>query len=831
MKNLKFEIMANYISQEQAKRKWVQDLSTNKEGCFIRKGQAQYATYPASLAESGSHLATAIAALNPQCAITVTSGTVETFLAYNPNATTVPLDDRGLSVQVVSTLADLARAQKMQYAAFVASEGLLVVWDDDPLHIIARADNIEKKLTGLVWAGNGSGGKIIADREKAPRVAVIEVDSETGLVVPQERPTFLINTILVALTLTLIVTVIGAGYRQIAIEISVDRNMLRLAFLALTPVQVFFTLFFVQVVIGCVAQIIGPCRQMKLNSRFYSAKKSPRLMGELPHITIECPVYKEGLAATIAPTIRSIKAAISTYELQGGSANMFVNDDGLQIIDAEERQARIDFYADNGIGWTARPKIGTMVNGKPFERKGKFKKASNMNYGLGISCRLEELLREHPRGASWTQNDENVLYEQVLAKVLEERPEAWASGNIRVGDYILLVDSDTRVPTDCLLDAASEMHQSPEVGILQFSSGVMQISNTYFENGITFFTNLIYSAIRYTVSNGDVAPFVGHNAILRWEAIQQVSWEDDEGQEKFWTENMVSEDFDMSLRLQCQGYIIRLATWAGDGFKEGVSLTVYDELARWEKYAYGCNELLFHPIMYWPIRGPFTPLFRRFLFSNIRVTSKITIISYIGTYYAIGAAWIMTTANYFAIGWFNGYLDKYYIDSWKVWFSIVIVFNGLGNFGLAAMRYRDEDHFDEEGRPVERKGFFGNVLLNFKWTLLLAIFLGGLSLHISAAILAHMFGYNMTWGATAKEIEASNFFIEVPKIAKRFKFSMFFALTGITGMVFLALAPDAWVPWDWHIKDFVAILPLATVTGSHFLLPIILNPGLMTFTW
>ena len=130
----------------------------------------------------------------------------------------------------------------MQYAAFVASEGLLVVWDDDPMHIIARADNIEKKLTGLVWAGNESDGKIMAVGEKGPRVAVMEVDSETGLVVPQERPTFLLNTILVAFTLTLIVTVIGAGYRQIAIEISVDKNMLRLAFLALTPVQIFFTL-------------------------------------------------------------------------------------------------------------------------------------------------------------------------------------------------------------------------------------------------------------------------------------------------------------------------------------------------------------------------------------------------------------------------------------------------------------------------------------------------------------------------------------------------------------------------------------------------------------
>ena len=53
-----------------------------------------------------------------------------------------------------------------------------------------------------------------------------------------------------------------------------------------------------------------------------------------------------------------------------------------------------------------------------------------------------------------------------------------------------IVDSDTRVPSDCLLDAVSEMEQSPEVGIMQFSSGVMQVVWTYFENGITFFTNI-----------------------------------------------------------------------------------------------------------------------------------------------------------------------------------------------------------------------------------------------------------------------------------------------------------------------------------------------------
>lgn len=362
------------------------------------------------------------------------------------------------------------------------------------------------------------------------------------------------------------------------------------------------------------------------------------------------------------------------------------------------------------------------------------------------------------------------------------------------------------------------MEQSPDVGIMQFSSGVMQVVNTYFENGITFFTNLIYTAIRYTVSNGDVAPFVGHNAILRWAAIQQVSYVDEDGYEKFWSESHVSEDFDMSLRLQVNGYIIRLAAWAGEGFKEGVSLTVYDELARWEKYAYGCNELLFHPLRMWFYKGPFTPLFRSFLFSNIRFTSKVTIISYIGTYYAIGAAWILTTANYFAIGWYNGYLDKYYVDSWKVWFSIVIVFNGLGNIALAVMRYR-----------IGERSLMYAIYENFKWTFMLAIFLGGLSLHVSQALLAHMFEIDMSWGSTSKEAEFSNFFIEVPKVLKSFKFSMIFSLFGIILIVVLSTA--SFIPYDWRIQDFVAILPMATVTSSHLLLPLALNPALMTFSW
>ncbi|KAK4947938.1 hypothetical protein LTR10_013446 [Elasticomyces elasticus] len=812
LEEIKHEIMVSHLYQQQCSHLWVGDGSGEREGVLLRKSRGQYLACPQPLLDS--QLAEACAELNVQVAMTVNSRVIKTFLAWAPETTDVPLMN-GLRVQILPTIQDLPRARKYQFAAFIASESLLVVWDDEPANVVKRANSIEAQLMELVWQTGEAGEHEDISNEKGGNSSV-SIDSELGEG-PEDRPTNLMNTILVAFTLIIVVVLLGLACRSLAIEISVDKSYLRLAFLSLVPIQIFFTLFFAQVIVGCVAQCFGPVRQMQVNSKYFSAKCSPRLRTTtLPHVTVQCPVYKEGLSSVIAPTVRSIKQAISTYELQGGTANMLINDDGLQIIDPDERQARIDFYQDHNIGWTARPKHGS----EGFVRRGKFKKASNMNYGLMLSCKVEDKLRQLDRPSTWTQTDESDAYDDCLRQVLDETPRAWAAGNIRIGDYILLIDSDTRVPTDCLLDAVSEMEHSPNVGIMQFASGVMQVVHTFFENGITFFTELIYTAIEYTVANGDVAPFVGHNAILRWSAIQQVSYIDDDNYEKFWSESHVSEDFDMSLRLQCDGYIIRLASWAHGGFKEGVSLTVYDELARWEKYAYGCNELLFHPLRQWIYRGPFTELFRRFLFSNIRFTSKITIISYIGTYYAIGAAWIMTLANYFAIGWYNGYLDKYYIDSWKVWFSIVIVFNGLGNIALAIMRYR-----------IGQKSFLGALLENFKWIVMLSIFLGGLSLHVSQALLAHMFEIDMSWGSTSKEAEFSNFFIEVPKVIRMFKFSIAFALVGIIGMIVLATNPGGFIPYDWVIADFIAILPMSTVTASHLLLPIVLNPALMTFSW
>jgi len=119
------------------------------------------------------------------------------------------------------------------------------------------------------------------------------------------------------------------------------------------------------------------------------------------------------------------------------------------------------------------------------------------------------------------------------------------------------------------------------------------------------------------------------------------------------------------------------------------------------------------------------------------------------------------------------------------------------------------------------------VCENFKWILLLTVFLGGISLHVSQALLCHMFSINMTWGATAKEIENTTFFEEVPKLLKKFKFTFLFCIVCSAGMVCLATI----APPFWRINFFTAIWPLSTIVFGHFFLPIALNPNLMLFTW
>src|SRR6202035_3906637 len=131
--------------------------------------------------------------------MTVNSRVIKTFLQWSPDAVDVPLLN-GLRIQILPTVEDLPRARKHQFAAFVASEALLVVWDDEALHLVQRAKHIESELMELVWnAGNAEED----GEKKGMEVTEYEVDEESGELIPGSRPLHLENTILVALTLIL----------------------------------------------------------------------------------------------------------------------------------------------------------------------------------------------------------------------------------------------------------------------------------------------------------------------------------------------------------------------------------------------------------------------------------------------------------------------------------------------------------------------------------------------------------------------------------------------------------------------------------------------------
>lgn len=765
----------------------------------------------------------------------------------------ISLDDNN-NIQIIDTIADLQWVRKYQYCAFVRELRSLVVWGESVNEVTEYIRALETRMVDFVWTlgsevqvhdsaseqeiyeskeeipdgvvgdeksieSNTEGVQVVTQKmedsssdEKLPEVAAVDIERQEVT-----RPIVYNHAIIQLISLLILMVWLGSYSAAMTRMVRAESNYYSLLGILYFPPSMFISSFFATSVVMVVSYIIGPVSQVTKNSHSYSVNPAPRLTaknGILPHVTIQCPVYKERLETVLKPTFQSLQKAIHTYELQGGSANIFVNDDGLQIIDRDEALARIEFYEENNIGYVARPEHGK----DGFVRKGRFKKASNMNYCLHISRMVDA--KFHAALAEkelWTAEEESAVYLDSLEKAIAEDGRCWAGGDILVGEIILLIDSDTRVPEDCFVDSVSEMYHSPDVAIIQHASGVMMVVNNFWEQLLAWFTDMIYFSISVVSANGaDTASFVGHNAFLRWSAIQECAYlDEDDGLTKYWSELHVSEDFEMSLKLAGLGYVIRVATYHNAGFKEGVSLTVYDEITRWSKYAFGCAEIMFHPVKDWWKGRVFTSLFCMFLKSNISVPTKYSILGYMGTYFAISSSLFLLVANYFIVGYYNWGYAAIYIDSMTVFVAVMVVFGIASQVAYCIARYR-----------MFRKNFLV-MLLEFKWSVLFCVYMGGLSWHMVVSITSYFFSLPLLWGATAKDIDDSNFFKEVPKAMKNYRYMYVICILLVGMMVSLAF----FVPYQFKIRMLIVALPLGWSVTCHFLAPIVLNAQLMTFAW
>ncbi|KAF8902849.1 glycosyl transferase family group 2-domain-containing protein [Mucidula mucida] len=890
----------------------------------------------------------AVCALNPVVAVKVRSAAVHAALADVPPDSTSIYVDTNTRIQILETMLQLPQADKEQCAAFIRDERVLVVFTSSLDAIIPTCQDFEDRLIKLLWRSRPGGtmsmsttsGSLLpreasfsasesvvpstsghSQMLSSPQVKVKKnwYGKKVGVTVPkregEKREAKLYAPLYNGLAAGLALVFIGNGVKTLLREFLLDQSYMRFILCVTLPLLYCVSLFFCLQIIQNVTMAIGPIAHYHTNSKYYSAvppTPNAEVDNNLPHITIQMPVYKESLPSVLDPSFASIKKAMQTYARQGGTSSIFVNDDGLRLLSMADRDERIAYYATHGIAWVARPAHGLNPDaandgdvekgfkkhkgGDPFVRAGRFKKASNMNYALSLSLKtethLERVMLNRPPQAGFRiststsnhgsgvppspsgsmahlgthggtygmqymgkdgedmgrmlnideglQGDIEDMEELALQMAMEQtyeetgsrfRPWAAFGKGMRMGEIILLVDSDTIVPEDCLRDAAREMAASPNLAIIQHESDVMQVAHHYFENGIAYFTRRINRCISMACANGEVAPFVGHNAFLRWRALQDAAFIDkhdlqtrrrikagEAAEEQIWSESNVSEDFDMALRLLLRGYDIRWATYSNGGFKEGVSLTVDDELNRWQKYAYGCNELLFNPLIQWFRRGPIAHQIHKFMWSAAPIHYKISMMAYMFSYYGIAASVTIAIINYVLLG-FMLPVDNFYMHSFEIWLATTVVFFGSGNVGYTLLEYR-------LGHKELIRGFLENIM----WIPFFFFFFGGLSIPVSQALLAHLFSYDISWSATVKEVQRSNFFKEIPKIVKRFWFPLTVSLLLIAAMVILS---TGLVPYAWRIDGsaWAVIFPLAVVVACHVLFPIVLNPWLMVFSY
>jgi hypothetical protein len=85
----------------------------------------------------------------------------------------------------------------------------------------------------------------------------------------------------------------------------------------------------------------------------------------------------------------------------------------------------------------------------------------------------------------------------------------------------------------------------------------------------------------------------------------------------------------------------------------------------------------------------------------------------------------------------------------------------------------------------------------------------------------------MEWGSTSKEVQNVPFLEAIHHVIKKFRGTFLFCF----GMTAVMIVCAYVIQEDWRIKLMIACWPMATVIVNHFLLPIVLNPHLMTFTW
>ena len=513
--------------------------------------------------------------------------------------------------------------------------------------------------------------------------------------------------------------------------------------------------------------ILDPRKFMFQNTQFFSSTKVtwPATVN-VPPVIVQIPVYNENFDTVIKPTIESVKKAGACYK---GMTRIIIFDDGLEVIELEERQKRLDYYDAYRIEYIARPAEG---------RAGLFKKASNLNSGLALLVK------------------ENRIPDDAI---------------------ILLLDADSRVPETCMNDVIVEFILDPELPYTQhYTEALWEQRRNYWEGFITFFTRKIYFlAMGIGTALGDTCPLMGHNAFIRWRCLKSVVFGGEDV--KYWTEESVSEDYDLFLRFaihgkfgryvmyDCGGIKDRVRVGEGGGWQEGISLTFIDEVKNLKKFTFGACEICFYPIKLWLRKGIVNHLFLSFLGSAmIKWYHKVNVCVYMITYFAMASAFYFVIAEAIMSAFFPVLYGSMLVHSFDVMVTSIIVFGGVNLLGEIIIHLRI-------------KGFSGCLRViwdELKWLPFLALFFNSILFHLTEISVIYFWSLPLKgWGVTVKEVTRASIFTTIRVFWKEY-IVMLLLLGGYLSAIFIN---DMKISWG-----------VVGYCGSHILGPLVFNPYILS---
>jgi hypothetical protein len=469
-----------------------------------------------------------------------------------------------------------------------------------------------------------------------------------------------------------------------------------------------------------------------------------------PAITVQVPIYTEPFLDVIRPTLDSALAALCRFrEATGQRATLVVCDDGLlhfaendlagfcararskpasrRTEGEQEVLARLDYYVRHDVGWVARAKP---IAGVPeTERKGRFKKASNLNHAFMLEAALGKLSPDELAAIPEAPRPKGTPLPPPLSPF---RFAEWG-GDVELGEIILQLDKDSICHPDVILATVPEFVEDPNLAYTQHPSYPTNEADNYFAMIIGAFTRGLYDiAIPSRCQfDGFQVPVMGHNLFLRKSVLLDIG---------LWGE-MTCEDLDFMMRVHIVGLHGKYVAFPGLEFGEAVTRTYTEEVEKFRRYAFGAVEALLNPIRDWERLGVIKKSFRRFASSPH--VGWYHIVDLVGFFLSmLNLATILPAAVLLGLGWIP------FVRAFARLLLASVIFLLLGSAVYWAVRRKGN-----LGRMTQGKAWRG--LLGATWALAAFLVSGvcfvGYGAAIVRGLLAYLFQWKLSFAATATD--------------------------------------------------------------------------------